>query len=512
MSFARGFQTGWSAVGEAMEDRRKRELREGLKRAGALEAETIGGPRQATPEEFARAQAEAQALGQQDAATFGLTSEDEMGMYSPAAPSPTAQVTTPTQYQLGGLTRETPFTQPEIQRARTEEMARVYEQQGMPAEAMQMRQLAQQQELTGIQLGQARRTAERQGTLDTAIADAMKLPEDQQMPAVLKAYRRIDPVQALTIESTMGNIELNNITRQAKRYEAGLQQSLTKGVDATMKWIDEQEPGFTLTRQGNQIIQTNTDGTQQVFARGTEDQLLQQFASRATPSTLLDYARLKVTENYYNQLAAEKAKIDPRLKTQLDYMEAESLAAFKAAAEDPTNPNLQLSAQRAKFNLFSAYKDAGIKGIDPYRSSGVPAPNEAAGGILSANPLPKETTPRRLAAWQAEIDRNVAQAEQLYGSAYAAELRDALEKRSPRGLTRPAPEGTPPTGAQTTPVRPGALTPGRSVGGRTPSRPITGEIPPAPPQTITMGRSGRERPNPEYAAWLERYGSQLGLR
>ena len=190
-------------------------------------------------------------------------------------------------------------------------------------------------------------------------------------------------------------------------------------------------------------------------------------------------------------------------------MEAESLAAFKAAAEDPTNPNLQLSAQRAKFNLFRAYKEAGIKGIDPYRSSGVPSPNEAAGGILSANPLPKETTPRRLAAWQAEIDRNVAQAEQLYGSAYAEELRDALEKRSPRGLTRQAPEGIPPTGAQTTPVRPafavsGALTPGRSVGGRTPARPMN--IPPPPPQTIRT-RGGRIIDNPDYAEWERRFGA-----
>jgi hypothetical protein len=521
-SLQQGFQTGLQ-FGQAMRDRREREA---LQEAARLQQEG-GGLRAPTPQELAAAQTYTQDIAAQDAATFGPartlqdgSQELPMEAYAPTAPTQTQQVQAP--YTLGGLTQATPFSQQQIQQARTEAMAQAYEQQGNPAEAMRMRSLAQQQELTGLQLGQARRTAERQGTLDTAIAEAMKLPEDQQMPAVLQAYRGVDPVQALSLESTMGNIELNNITRQAKQYEAGLQQSLTKGVDATMKWIDEQEPGFTLARQGNQIIQTNKDGTQQIFARGTEDQLLQQFASRATPATLLDYARLQVTKNYYNNLAAEKAKIDPAVKTQLDYLEAESLAAFKAAAEDSANPSAALAAQRAKFNLFSAYKDAGIKGIDPYRSSGVPAPTQAASGVLKANPLPKEMTPRRLAAWQAEIDRDIGLAEQMYGSTYAAELRAELEKRAPRGLTQPVPPGTPPTGPQTAPAAAStaglvpqltqALTQTRpSVGGRTPSRP-GGQIPPAPPQTITMGRGSRERPNPEYAAWLERYGSQLGLR
>jgi hypothetical protein len=99
MSFARGFQVGWSAVDDALKEREKRELREGLKRAGSLDQQTIFAKRQATPEEFARAQAETQALGQADAATFGFDSgpalilEGGMEMYSPAAPSPTAQVT-----------------------------------------------------------------------------------------------------------------------------------------------------------------------------------------------------------------------------------------------------------------------------------------------------------------------------------------------------------------------------------------------------------------------------------
>lgn len=167
-AFAKGLQSGtlvaqgWvDAYETARKRREKEELREGLKRASALDQQTNFTKRQATPEEFARAQAETQALGQADAATFGFNSDFDpqggMEMYAPAAPSRTAQVTAPDGYSLGGLTRATPFTQDEIQRARTEEMAKIYEQQAMPEEAMRMRSLAQQQELTGLQLGQTRR-------------------------------------------------------------------------------------------------------------------------------------------------------------------------------------------------------------------------------------------------------------------------------------------------------------------------------------------------------------------
>lgn len=165
-AFMQGLQAGSAAAKgwvDAYEAARKRkeekELKEGLKRAGQLEQTTIPlpesyapapppeaqpgtttgmvttpyGQRTPTANELSRAQAETQALAAQDAEMFQ-------------------------EYQVGGLTRTgTQFAPQEVQRARSEEMARVYEQQGMPAEAMRMRQLGQQQELTGLELDAARR-------------------------------------------------------------------------------------------------------------------------------------------------------------------------------------------------------------------------------------------------------------------------------------------------------------------------------------------------------------------
>jgi hypothetical protein len=290
MSFARGFQVGWSAVDDALKEKEKRELREGLKRAGALDQQTNFTKRQATSEEFDRAQAEAQALGQQDAVTFGLKTEDEMEMYAPAAPSRTAQVTAPDGYSLGGLTRETPFTQPEIQRARTEEMARVYEQQGMPEEAMRMRQLAQQQELTGLQLGQARRQEDYNTALQKINKQKFADPTERTT-AILAATEAFDPAIALKLRNDYTQAELNEITLKAKKFEQNYTEARAKGVDSVISWYDSVNNGFTLRREGNKIIQTDTAGNQRVFAQGTDDQIMMRMDALAKPGGFLELAK-----------------------------------------------------------------------------------------------------------------------------------------------------------------------------------------------------------------------------
>ena len=225
-AFAKGLQSGtigaqgWvDAYETARKRREKEELREGLKRASALDQQTNFTKRQATPEEFARAQAETQALGQADAATFGFNSDFDpqggMEMYAPAAPSRTAQVTAPDGYSLGGLTRATPFTQPEIQRARTEEMARIYEQQAMPEEAMRMRQLAQQQELTGLQLGQTRRQEELEIANQTAtkqVSELFSSGKPIDVPALFEIAKNTGADPNLLVRLAADNLNLTEKT------------------------------------------------------------------------------------------------------------------------------------------------------------------------------------------------------------------------------------------------------------------------------------------------------------
>jgi hypothetical protein len=58
-----------------------------------------------------------------------------------------------------------------------------------------------------------------------------------------------------------------------------------------MAWLDEQNPGFTLERKGNQIIQRNTDGTSRVFAQGNDNAIMEQFAGQASPANFLTLAK-----------------------------------------------------------------------------------------------------------------------------------------------------------------------------------------------------------------------------
>ena len=458
MGFASGFRAGYDTVRDMQERRRKEELRQGLQRAGALEQQTIGGQRPATPDEFARAQAEAQALGQQDAAAFGLTSEDEMGMYSPAAPSPTAQVTTPTQYQLGGLTRETPFTQPEITRARTEEMARVYEQQGMPEEAMRMRQLAQQQELSGLQLGQARRQEDYNTALQE-INDKKFSNPTERTAAILAATEAFDPATALKLRNEYTQAELNDITLKAKKFEQNYGQSRAKGVDSLIEWYDSVNDGFTLRREGNQIIQMDTAGNQRVFAQGTDDQIMMRMDAIAKPGGFLELAKADA------DMKAAQARAERDRETAAYLRRDRPRAGEGLAAEKP------LTAADVK-SFMEVFGDTVVgQGADrkPITLRDLP-PNEAIAYINSIRG----------------------------GGGGTSGLPDVPQGGLPLpGAVAPRPEA--PTQGLV-PANPRAA---RAATARQDT------IPQPPPQTITT-RGGVTRVNPDYLEWERQYGRLLG--
>jgi hypothetical protein len=172
---AGGFGTGLQ-FGQAMQ---QREERERLREAMGLTPQEMQ-QRQALPEELGRAQAETQALAAEDARMFGLGPQ-EQAAYAPQMPVEGQRVGLP-RYQLAGQTYDRAPTQQEIQQARYGAMADVIAERD-PARAMEMRQRleeqayqaqrrplelqdlqgriagqAQQRELTGIQLGSAKRT------------------------------------------------------------------------------------------------------------------------------------------------------------------------------------------------------------------------------------------------------------------------------------------------------------------------------------------------------------------
>lgn len=132
-----GFQTGLQ-ISEAL---RAKQERERLREAMGLTPQEMQ-QRQATPEEFGRAQAETQGLAAQDAAEFELTPLDQP-TYAPQMPVQGQRIGA-SQYGLGGQTFDRMPTQQEIQQARYGAMADVIAERD-PARAMQMRQQLDEQ-------------------------------------------------------------------------------------------------------------------------------------------------------------------------------------------------------------------------------------------------------------------------------------------------------------------------------------------------------------------------------
>ena len=329
MGWAAGFQAGSRAVGDAIDTYYAIKERKDLEKAMGLKPQEVQA-RQATPEEILRAQAETRGLAAQDAEMFGLTPQDQQ-MYAPTMPQEGQRVGLST-YQLGNQTFNRQPTQAEIDAARYTAAADVVALRN-PLEAQRMRLAAAQeqraaqgfeseQQLRGLQIKEAQRKEDKTSQYETGLAELnnqkFEKPEDRTAAILNLIEKTQGPAARLQLESQYTQNDLNKITLKAKEFEDGFKQSFSKGVDATMKWLDEQNPGFTLQRVGNQIIQTNSDGSRRVFAQGSERDIMEQFAGQASPSNFLtlskniydrqnDERRTAATEKYYaSRGAAER--------------------------------------------------------------------------------------------------------------------------------------------------------------------------------------------------------------
>ncbi len=326
MGWAAGFQAGSRAVGDAIDTYYAIKERKDLEKAMGLKPQEMQA-RQATPEEISRAQAETRGLAAQDAETFGLSPQEQQ-MYAPTMPQEGQRVGLST-YQLGNQTFNRQPTQAEIDNARYTAAADVVALRN-PLEAQRMRLAATQeqraaqgfeseQQLRGLQLKEAQRKEDKTAQYETGLSELSKQkfdkPEDRTAAILDLIEKTQGPAARLQLEGQYSQNALNKITLKAKEFEDGFKQSFSKGVDATMKWLDEQDPGFTLQRVGNQIIQTNLDGSRRVFAQGTERDIMEQFAGQASPSNFLalsknmydrqnDARRTAALEQYYGSMGA----------------------------------------------------------------------------------------------------------------------------------------------------------------------------------------------------------------
>lgn len=321
---AGGFQTGLQ-FGEAV--RRRNEYEEQLAERERLRqiygAEPTMTPGQAaTPEQIQSAGLETGRLQMNDITGFQLSTE-EAARYAPQMPSAQA-TTTPTTYSFGGSTRQTPFSADELNRMRMQQAIPVLAVRN-PAEAMRMqsalsqearqqaadeRQAAMfplqqqalrtqiagqglQQELTGVQLASARRTQEQAQAFDTGLVEHFKTKFDSpeaEATALLRLVERTQgPQAAASLRSTMTANQLSELTLGAQRLTAGFNSAFQRGPDAVMKWVDEQNPDFTLKREGNNLLVTYADGRTEKREFKNTNELMSYFAAQGSPSNFLTY-------------------------------------------------------------------------------------------------------------------------------------------------------------------------------------------------------------------------------
>jgi hypothetical protein len=334
---AGGFGTGLQ-FGSAM---REREERERLREAMGLTPQEMQ-QRQASPEELARAQAETRGLAAQDAADFGLGPQ-EQAAYAPQMPVEGQRVGLP-RYQLAGQTFDRAPTQQDIQQARYAAMADVIAERD-PARAMQMRQQledqafqakerplrlqqlegqiagqAQQRELTGIQLGGAKRLQEREVGFDGAITKINETkyekPEDREA-AVLAAVERFKgPEAKADLQKNYSAIEREKVVKDGLKFDQTIKQARLKGPTAALKAIDDLNDSFKLEIDGFNVTQVNNDGTRVPFLSAkTADEFAVLVDSRIKDGGAFELAKFRQDEQtnaarvgYYNALAKKAAQ------------------------------------------------------------------------------------------------------------------------------------------------------------------------------------------------------------
>jgi hypothetical protein len=339
MGFASGFRAGYDVVSAAEERRRKEELRQGLQRESARFTPT----EVASGEEALRGFRE----GTAQTDTFTIPNADGSG----------GLTVTPAQYEqmylsdlqqrpagymveqavvpeLGGRQYETlAAAEQAVAPSRAAGLANVYRQAGDVAEAEQLMGLSRGAQLQNLQISEAQRQQDFNTALQDLSTQEFTNPEDRTN-ATLAVYERFDPKGAVALRSSYTQNQLNEITIDAKKFEKDFTQARAKGLDSVIKWYDSVNDGFTLRRDGNRVIQTDTAGNEQVFAEGTDDEIMMRMDALATPGGHLNLAKAQ--------------KDMARSEEQRKLAEAQRLALPAAATGANLDRQIKLAEQLRK--------------------------------------------------------------------------------------------------------------------------------------------------------------------
>jgi hypothetical protein len=139
----------------------------------------------------------------------------------------------------------------------------------------------------------------------------------------------------------------------AAKLTQGFNEAFRKGPDAVMKWVDDQNPDFTLKRDGNNLTITYADGRAETQRFASSSELMSYFAAQASPTNFITYEnnrlqreneaeRNKVLRDAYGArtLSSKITEAEDTLGRKLTDSEKATLAGLtpKAAVRDLTVP------------------------------------------------------------------------------------------------------------------------------------------------------------------------------
>ena len=387
-----GLQTGMR-LGSVL---REAQQREDLARAyGLTPQEQLAAA--ATPEQLQRAQAETQALQQQDIAEFGLTPETQ-GLYAQRMPQEGMRVAPPT-YTLGSQTFQQAPTQEQIDAARVRAAADVYgrygdaarreelmrglraEERALAAERRAQTGFETQQREAGLRLGEAERKVAEQRNYDAFLS---ALPPDAQEADIrrLATEYKLTPTQQRTFVADRVGVDKGFMEQFATRLESKLQKA---GNDLNkLQDLYNSDPDFD-------------DKTDMRFTRGPGGAVRVEFVDKATKSVVngANFSNAALAVEYLRKGATDPANIGTwALGVQT---KEQAIAASKAAT--------RLSEQRYQGLATDATTRAKLADIEEQYAALTPAQQMGAEGralkdrynMLSAGPgktVPVGTAPR----------------------------------------------------------------------------------------------------------------------
>lgn len=480
MGFASGFRTGYDTVRDMEKRRREEELRKGLQAEAAKYAPT----EVASGEEALRTFRENYVP-----APGGPTAEEYIaqnlgGLQQRPAGYTVEQALVP---ELGGR-QFTTLAQAEqaVAPSRTAGLANVYREAGEIGKAEELAGLSRRGQLENLQIKQAQRQEDFNTALQDISTKKFEKPEDRTN-AVLDVFRTYDPKGAASLEASYSQNELNKITLNAKKFEQDYSQARRKGLDSVLNWYDGVNDGFTLRREGNRIIQTNTDGSQQVFAQGTDDQIMMRMDALAKPGGFLELAK--------NEADIARAEEQTRLAR------AQREALPGAAETDALRQNIALADQ---FRKQIADIDAQLVNYGegtPQHTALLAQRNAISRSLTDVNRLLQPGGLTRGSGQTGGAKAERARAAALSGKNPATgkawtkqDIIDYEDEFGPWPGSKPAPAPT--QGLVSQPASPRAA---RAAAART-----TQERIPEPPPKKTRGGVT----NPEYTKWEKEYGAR----